>query len=98
MQSVISQDFTLKENTSDQISCRLVVAISAGEIQLLSRKRSRLSRDGACMARLVRGYIVLVRGWVDADVDRRRGSTVTRMDMRGRDMLVFEETWWRKLR
>ena len=31
------------------------------------------------------------------DVDRRRGSKVTRMDMRGQDMLMFEETW-RKLR
>lgn len=61
MQSVILQEFTLKENTSDQVSCHLVVAISAAEIQLLGRLRSRLGRDGACMARLVRGYIVLVR-------------------------------------
>lgn len=65
------------------------------EVQLLRRKRSRVRRwDGACMVRLVRRCIVLVRGLGDVESDGRFGGWATWRDMRGEDVLVVEETWW----
>ena len=86
---MILLDVALTEKTSDQDVCGLVGTAGAAEMQLLRRKRSRVRAwDGACMVRLVRRGIVLVRGWGDVDVDWRRGGRVTWMDVRKEDLLV----------